>query len=183
MAEPARPGSWTGSVLVARLLRFGAAGAAITLVLEAREIWQQGYLALGWSYTVGRSLRSAALYGAAIGAVGALALGAIRDNLVASLPQLDDRLSMAALGGAPARRAGVSIALGLLAGVATMMEILVTRELITNAQLREVLSSVQKNFVNMGQPDSGAIIGLMMKTFGEQRELALSTPLIVSTSS
>ena len=60
--------------------------------------------------------------------------------------------------------------MGLVASVATVMEILVMRELITDKQLREMLSKVQEKFVEKEQPDSGVIIGLMMQTFGEKRE-------------
>ncbi len=60
--------------------------------------------------------------------------------------------------------------MGLVAGVTTVMEMLVVRKLITDRQLREMLSIVQEKFVKKSQPDSGAVIGLMMQTFGEQRE-------------
>ncbi len=54
--------------------------------------------------------------------------------------------------------------MGLVASVTTVMEILVVRKLITDQQLREMLSIVQEKFVKKRQPDSGVIIGLMMLT-------------------
>ncbi len=64
--------------------------------------------------------------------------------------------------------------MGLVAGVTTVMEILIVRELITDQQLREMLSIVQKKFVKKRQPDSEVIIALMIQTFGEQREAVRS---------
>lgn len=64
--------------------------------------------------------------------------------------------------------------MGLVAGVTTVMEILVMRKLLTDQQLREMLSIVQEKFVERRQPDAGAVIGLMLQTFGEQREAARS---------
>ena len=60
--------------------------------------------------------------------------------------------------------------MGLVAGVTTVMEILVMRKLLTDQQLREMLSIDQKNFVEKRQPDSGVVIGLMLQAFGERRE-------------
>ncbi len=60
--------------------------------------------------------------------------------------------------------------IGLVAGVTTVMEILVMRKLLTDKQLREMLSVVQKKFVKNRQPDSGAVIGVMLQAFGERRE-------------
>ena len=59
---------------------------------------------------------------------------------------------------------------GLLAGITTVMEILVMRELVTEPQLRGLLSNVQSQFIEKKQSDSAAVIGLMLQTFGEQRE-------------
>ena len=60
--------------------------------------------------------------------------------------------------------------MGLLGGVTCVMEIIVARELLTEGQLVEMLSIVQRVFIEKGQPDSAAVIGLMMHTFGDQRE-------------
>ena len=60
--------------------------------------------------------------------------------------------------------------MGLVAGVTTVMEILVMRELVTDKQLREMLSMDQEKFAKKRQLDSEVIIALMMQTFGEQRE-------------
>ncbi len=64
--------------------------------------------------------------------------------------------------------------MGLVAGVTIVMEILVMRKLITDQQLREMLSRVQQKFVKKRQPDSEVVIGLMMQTFGEKREAVRS---------
>jgi hypothetical protein len=64
--------------------------------------------------------------------------------------------------------------LGLVAGVTSMMEIMVARKLLTDKQLRELLYIAQEKFVENEQPDAGAVIGLMMRPFGEQREAARS---------
>ena len=72
--------------------------------------------------------------------------------------------------------------MGLVAGVTTVMEILVMRKLVTDQQLREMLSKVQEKFLKNRQPDSEVIIALMMQTFGEQREamrLAVDPPVVV----
>ena len=60
--------------------------------------------------------------------------------------------------------------MGLLGGITSVMEVVVMRELITDAQLRKLLSKQYDTFVKNKQDDSAAIIGLMMKTFGDQRE-------------
>ncbi len=59
--------------------------------------------------------------------------------------------------------------MGLVAGVTIVMEILVMRKLITDQQLREMLSIVQGKFVKNRQPDSGVVIGLMKQAFGRER--------------
>ena len=64
--------------------------------------------------------------------------------------------------------------MGLVASVTTVMELLVVRKLTTDKQLREMLSIVQKKFLKKRQPDSGAVIGLMVQAFGEQREAVRS---------
>ena len=64
--------------------------------------------------------------------------------------------------------------LGLVFGVTTVMEILVMRELISDQQLRGTLSIIQKKFAKNRQPDPAVIIGMMIKAFGEQRELVRS---------
>ena len=60
--------------------------------------------------------------------------------------------------------------MGLLACVTTVMEIMVMRELVEDRHIREMLAIVQEKFVKKGQPDSAAVIGLMIQTFGEKRE-------------
>ncbi len=50
--------------------------------------------------------------------------------------------------------------MGLLAGINTVMEILVARGLVTDQKLREMLSKSKGKFPI--QPDASAIIGLMM---------------------
>ena len=60
--------------------------------------------------------------------------------------------------------------MGLVAGVTTVMEMLVVRELITDQQLREMLSIVEQKFTYKAQPDSVTVIHLMTQAFGEQRE-------------
>ncbi len=52
--------------------------------------------------------------------------------------------------------------MGLLAGVNTVMDILVARGLVTDQNLREMLSKAKGKFAT--QPDASAIIGLMMLT-------------------
>ncbi len=64
--------------------------------------------------------------------------------------------------------------MGLVAGITTVMEMLVVRNLCTDQQLREMLSIVQGKFVKNRQPDSGVVIGLMMRAFGEKREAVRS---------
>ncbi len=50
--------------------------------------------------------------------------------------------------------------MGLLAGINTVMEFLVARGLVTDQNLREMLSIAKGKFAI--QPDASAIIGLMM---------------------
>ncbi len=50
--------------------------------------------------------------------------------------------------------------MGLLAGINTVMDILVARGLVTDQKLREMLSKAKGKFAT--QPDASAIIRLMM---------------------
>ncbi len=50
--------------------------------------------------------------------------------------------------------------MGLLAGINTLMEVLVARGLVTDQNLREMLSIAKGKFAT--QPDASAIIRLMM---------------------
>lgn len=78
---------------VERRLRIATAGCWVGLMFASRELWMHGYIGLGFWHTAADVVRDTATTGAAIAAVVGIGIWALRDNLVASVPALADRMS------------------------------------------------------------------------------------------